>query len=288
LADDGSPLIELKTGLVFYLEHSPSPAKARLVYDHYLKHCGDRIRVYRSTTVSSPLKNWNRNAQKTFENQELPNLRQRDHWGYVFSDKKVTDSWLFMFHGYRPVSEVGRASFYRFDFDWQVDLNFLRDFARELIELVPCLSGFGGFYFQGRLAHRKKSYNRMFALARRYWGIEAHNLDVSVNHLLDGYKCVNWLTIIGHKLRRSHPEAMQEAKSVAFAYHESQYATLFQAQAAPGFGDRHRREVLDGYVALAKVLLPLQITYHAPLGGDLWDEDNTMRYLRRFTHPKEV
>ena len=157
LADDGSPLIELKMGLVLYLEHAPGPAKARAVYDLYLSHCGDRVRVYRSTKVSSPLKKWDRDARHRFENEELPNLRQQDHWGYVFSDKELVDSWLFMFHGYRPASEPRKASFYRFDFDWQVDLTFILTFARQLVELVPCLSGFGGYYFQGRIAHQRPS-----------------------------------------------------------------------------------------------------------------------------------
>jgi hypothetical protein len=288
IADDGIPLIELKQGIVLYLEQPPSPSKARLVYDLYLKHCGDRINVYRSTSLSAPLKKWSRNAQYTFENHELPNLRQRDHWGYMFSDNQTTDSYMFMFHGYRPHSEAGTASFYRFDFDWQVDLQFFIDFVQELISLVPCLSGFGGYYLQGRPAYKTESFNRIYALARRYWGIEAHNLDVSVNYLMEGYKCVNWLTIIGEKFRQSHPKAIENAQNCAFAYHETQYATLFQAQDTISFGDRNRKEVLYGYEALAKALLPIQITHHAPFGGELWNEDNTIAWIRRFTHPDEL
>jgi hypothetical protein len=287
-AQDGSPLIELKQGIVLYVPHPPNPATARLVYDYYLMHCGKRVRVYRSTAPGSQLKKWNQEAQRRFENQELPNIRQRDHWGYLFSDQEPKDSWLFMFHGYRPYSEPGKASFYRFDFDWQVDLTFLQDFAQGIIELVPCLSGFGGYYLQGRLAFEKSSYNRMFALARRYWGVEAHNLDVTVNHMLEGYKCLNWLTIIGDQFRQKSPGAIEAAKQVAHSYHETPYATLLQAQAVPEFCDRHRQEVLDGYTALANALLPLQVTRHDPLGGDMWDEDNTMTYLRRFTHPNEM
>ena len=137
--------------------------------------------------------------------------------------------------------------------------------------------------FKGASPIRGRRNNRMFALARRYWGIEAHNLDVSVNYLLNGYKCVNWLTIVGDELRQSGPAVVQTAREVAFAYHDTPYATLLQTQAAPEFGDRHRRETLVRYQALAGALLPLQITDHGPFGGDLWDEENTMRYIRRFT-----
>ena len=253
-----------------------------------MAYCGDRVRVYRPTTPAYLLTGWNRESRKKFEQLELPELRQREHWGYVFSDNKDADSWLFMFHGFRPHSEAGKASFYRFDFDWQVDLAFLRDFAAGLVGLVPCLSGFAGYYLQGRLAHKRESYDRMYALARRYWGIEAHNLDVSVNHLLDGYKCVNWLTVIGAPLREAHGEAVGRARDAAFWSRETEHATLLQSQEAPGFGDRHKHEVLDGYVAVARELLPLQITSHGPFGGARWNEDNTMAWIRRFTHPDEV
>jgi Protein of unknown function (DUF3396) len=288
LAPDGGPLVELKQGLVLYLKHPPNPDRARIVYDHYLSHCGNRVRAYRSTYRVAPEVEWNLRSRQEFETLKLPNLRQANHWGYAFHDGRTFDSWLFMFHGYRPHTEAGRTSFLRYDFDWQVDPGFLQAFARELIGLVPCLSGFAGYYFQGRLAYNISSFNRMYALARRYWGVEAHSLDVSVKYLLAGYKCVNWLTIIGDELRTAHPAVLGQARNAAFAYHDTPNATLLQAQLLPALGDRHRRERLPGYEAVAGALLPLQITEHAPFGGEWWDEDNTIRYIRRFTHPNEV
>ena len=52
----------------------------------------------------------------------------------------------------------------------------------------------------------------MFALAHRYWGVEAQNLDVTLRHARHGYKCVNWLTIIGNPLRQSDPKAVERAQ----------------------------------------------------------------------------
>ena len=241
--------------------------------------------MYRSTATGSVLKDWNANTKKIFENQELPELRKKSDWGYVFADNKEIDSWLFMFHGYRPRTEAGKASFYRFDFDWQVDPHFLYTFASELISLVPCLSGFAGYYLQGRVAYSMESYDTMFAISHRYWGLEAHNLDVTVNQMLSGYKCVNWLTIIGDKFRQANPEAIEQAKQVAMKYHETEYAILFQADEVPRFGDQNRREVLSGYVAIAKALLPLQIREHEALGGTRWTDDNTIEWIQRFAPP---
>ena len=289
-APDGIPVLELKQGVVLYLEDPPGPVSARRVYDHYLARCGDRVRVYRSTSQAASLVRWDAAGRHRFETTELPAIRARNDWGYAFSDARNVDSWLFMFHGYRPHTEAGKASFYRFDFPWDVDLAFLRDFTAELVTLVPCISGFAGYYLQGRPApdFTNPSYDSMFAVARRYWGLEAHNLDVTVDHVLEGYKCVNWLTIIGEKLRKQDPEAVEAAKAAAFAHVDTGTTVLLQAERAPRFGDRNRREVLDGYVAVAKALLPLQIQEHAPFGGTRWDEDNTIRYIRRFTHPRDV
>lgn len=285
MANDGIPLLELKQGLVLYVEDPPNPAQAKLVYDHYIRHCGARIRIYRSTAQGSEINRWDQSAQMDFERRALPNLRKRNEWGYAFSDDKKVNSRLFMFHGFRPHTQTGKASFYRFDFDWNVDLKFLRDFTDELISLIPSLSGFAGYYFQGRagLLYASQSFDKMFSLAMRYCGIEAHNLDVTVNYMLEGYKCVNWLTIIGDKFRKANPEAVEKAKDVAFDYSETQYAVLLQADQMPRFGDRNRGETLDGYVAIAKALLPLQITEHAAFGGKRWTDENTIEYIRRFT-----
>ena len=45
---------------------------------------------------------------------------------------------------------------------------------------------------------------------------------------------------------------------------------------------------MPGYVAVAQALLPLQVKAFGSFGGERWDEDNSLRYLRRFTHPDEV
>jgi hypothetical protein len=63
---------------------------------------------------------------------------------------------------------------------------------------------------------------------------------------------------------------------------------LFQAEEKPRLIDRNRQEPLGGYGAVAGVLLPLQVSKHDAFGGRLWTDENTMNYLRRFTHPDEV
>lgn len=280
---NGEPLLELKTGLVLYLENAPSPWEAGRVYQLYMRHCGERVRNYCSTAPGSIPKPWNSKALHRFEDDELPDLRMRQHWGYAFDDGNLVDSWLFMFHGYRPHREAGKASFYRFDFPWDVDLSFFRRFAVDLISLVPCVSGFGGYYFQADVTDLNSSYDLMFALAHRFWGIDAHNLDRTVQYMLEGIKSVNWLTIIGRKYTAQFPGVIAAAKEAAFYQLETDHATIFQAQEAPAFGDVNRQQLLLGYQAVAMALLPIQIPEHQALGGTKWTDENTSMYIHRFT-----
>jgi hypothetical protein len=284
---DPFPLIELKQQLMVYTETPPGPKTARSVFDLYDERFGARITRFRTTAMAFLLRDWDSRARRAFLEQELPRLRSKMDWGYRFWDGKGADSWQFMFHGFPPATQPGNAGFFRFEFPWDVDPGVIRDLARALLAFLPCLSGSAGYYLQGRPGSKweNPSFDRMYGLAMRYWGAEAESLDVTVGHVLQGFKCVNWLTVIGDKWRQVAPEAISAAKAVAHQVTETPHATLFQAEEKPRLGDRNRREVLTGYRAVASALLPLQVTEHAAFGGNVWTDDNTIKYLRRFTNP---
>lgn len=284
LANNGVPILELKVGLVLYLKRPPTITEISRVYDLYTKLCEDRINNYCSTAPGSIVQKWNLKARNNFEKVELPGLYSRQHWGYGFDDGKNIDSWLFMFHGYRAGREEGKASFFRFDFPWNVDTEVLLDFTSELIALISCLSGFCGYYFQSSSTNLVLAYSKMFAWSHRYLGVEAHNLDTTVSHMLNGYKCVNWLTIIGNKLYQANSSVVEDAKRAAYSHKETDLAILFQAAENPLFGDVNKQEKLTGYNNVAQALLPLQITEHKSFGGEQWTAENTFQYIQRFTH----
>ena len=168
------PLAELKQHLLLFVDSSPGPRTARLVYDLYLRTWGDRFRIYAPTTLGSLPRDWSSATRHKFETSELPDLRQHEDWGYIFSDNQKTDSWLFMFHGYRPAAEAGKASFYRFEFDWQLAPERLLEFTQAVLQLVHCVSGYGGYVFQGqpRGPYGRLSFDQMYSWAWRYWGVE--------------------------------------------------------------------------------------------------------------------
>jgi hypothetical protein len=255
----------------------------------YLQHCGDVFAKYRSTFRSVPL-DWNRAARARFERQLLPELRTAADWGYGFSDGKPVDSWLFMFHGFRPAQEAERASFYRFEFNWDIDAAFLRGFAERLSREIPFLSGYAGFFLQGRPHSplETRSLDRIFALAMRYWGCEVVDVELTAAQMKKGYKCVNWLTLVGERFRSKFPLQIRQARAVAYDSSESPFGVLLQAAERPLLGDRNRMANMDGYARIAAALLPIQIKEHQEFFGERWTDVSTMAWLRRFTGPYRV
>lgn len=284
-ANDPMPLVELKQHLVIFVEDPPGPASARLVYDLYLQYFGDVFKKYKSTFEGAFVHDWNPIARAQFEQQQLPMLRTTTDWGYGFSDDKPRDSWMFMFHGFRPVSEPDKAGFYRFEFDWEVDATFLRGFAERLMHQISFLSGYGGYFLQGRpnSQYETESFDRIFALAMRYWGCEVVDIELTAAQMKKGYKCVNWLTMIGEPFRSKFSQQIAKARSVAFESVETQSGVLLQAAKRPLLGDRNRMANMEGYAAIADALLPLQIKDHEEFFGDRWTDENTVSWLRRFT-----
>ena len=282
--------MELKQHLVIFVQDPPGPVSARRVYDLYLQNCGDIFKTYKSTFEGPLPQDWNPAARARFERDELPALRLTTDWGYGFSDDKPRDSWLFMFHGFRPTEIPEKASFYRFEFDWDVDSAFLRSFARQMSEEVEFLSGYGGFFLQGRphSPYETESFDRIFALAMRFWGCEVVDVELTAAEMKKGYKCVNWLTLLGEPFRSKFPEQITRARAVAYDSEESRHGVLLQASERPLLGDRNRMANMDGYAKIAEALLPLQIKEHAEFFGDLWTEQNTMAWLRRFTQAYRV
>jgi hypothetical protein len=288
---EGIPLVELKQHLIVYVPKPPGPNTCRRVLDTYFDRFGDPFVDYAGTWIPQQRMPWDRNVRAQFLDSELPQLRQGPIWGYSFWDGKKSESRMLMFHGFRPASEPGLASFLRFEFEWQIDSHQIRDFAMEILGFVDCVSGYGGYFFsslpQGEGA--AESWNQVFAWAKRYWGVEVEDIDVSAASMLNGFKCVSWLTALGPSITAKNPESRDKAIEVATWVGMAAGGTLLQAGSKPVLGDRHRQEDLSIYERLATALEPLQVNNHGSFGDAYickWDEDETQAWLRRFTNPR--
>jgi hypothetical protein len=256
--------------------------------DAYFDLWGDPFVEYAPTVIGFGSSAWNPMARRAFFERELPDLRKHARWGYSFGDGRNSDSWKLMFHGYFPVSEKGKTSFYWFEFDWQVNPTKFLEFVNSVMSIVTCMSGYGGFMFQYHPTLVRSSYNQIFVWARRYWGVEVQDIDVTSNYMGSAYKCVNWITIVGERLREQNPEAIEQAKRVAYGHHQASGGMVFQASHVPELGDRNRSESLPGYVLLAEALRPIQAFDHrefAEGSGSRWTQDASNAWLRRLTDP---
>jgi hypothetical protein len=287
-ADEPRPLVELKIRLLLYTDRPPGPIAARRVYDLFMARFGAVIAAYQSTAFGSQPEDWTPESRKHFETTELPDLRLHQDWGYIFgSNQEIPNGRLFMFHGSRPESEPGWASVFRFDFEWDLDPEILRDFTSRVLETVECVWGTAGFVFcPDEEIEPSLADNKSFAWAMRYWGVQAQDLDVTVQQALSGFDSVSWLTIIGAGLSAKEESAVDRARAVAYSSFEVNGHVVIQAEERPRLIDRNRREPLGNYPAVAQSLLPLQVKDHPSFSGDLWDEDVTRRYLNRFTLPQ--
>ncbi len=281
------PIHELKLGLVLYTDYPPGPKRAGAVFDMYTSRYPGLIQRYISTAPGSDVEPWKNDTERLFRTQLLPKLRRTVHWGYAFDDGQELDTRLFMFHGHRPVTQAGKAGFFRFELPWNADPRELLQLAVDMAALVPFDSGFGGWFYKPAV-DVSAAYTEMYAVCRRFWGIEAWNLDVSVDYVLEGYQCVNWLTLVGDRLRRREPAAVAAATQAAAWSWSGPYGTVLQASDRPLLGDQNRQEAMPGHQAIARALLPLQLQRFGTFGGPPWDEDNSLSLIRRFTHPQDV
>lgn len=288
-ADESSPILELKKRLILYLESPPEPAAVRRIYDLYMPRYGQAIAQYRSTAYGDIAHDWTADARARFEAQQLPMLYERMDWGYWFEEDEATDARLFLFHGFRQESEAGQASIVRFDFEWDFDPDELRLFTTRVLEEIECICGTGGYVFNPNEGdYASDAYNQMFAWAMRYWGVDAQDLDACAAAALGGLPSPAWLTVIGASLASKAPESVDRARKAAHASADAGHHVVIQVEERPRLIDRNRRDALGNYPIVAEALLPLQTEEPIEFDGDLWDEDNTVQYLRRFTNPESL
>lgn len=287
--DDGEVLVELKFQLFLFVPTPPGPKTVRKVLELYLERWPDRLQHYRATSVGASTSEWNPKSQETFFSSELPKLRVGRHWGYQFTDGKDTKSQQLQIHGFRPVTEPDSASFYRFDFAYDIDPQRVLEFCTEVLKVIPaCIEGRLGYYFQG-LPRRgaEESFGKILGLAKRYWAVDVRDFETTMYYVKDGIKGVSWGTIVGKELVAAHPKPIQQAREVAHATYEVNGNMLFLADEAPILGDVEAGESLAPYEQIALALKALQIPDHEEFvyGAGDWDEEATQAWLERFTSP---
>lgn len=161
--------------------------------------------------------------------------------------------------------------------------------ARALAANVSFYSGHGGLVFAYDPWLKEGAFDDIYAMARRYWGIDIEDLNGTLPLMKSGIKAVSWLTLIGNPFLPVIQEGLTGLASVPQVTLERlEHGTLVLAGSSPIPGDQnHPDQSLNPYFAIASTLRPLFLTHHPDFSGERFVKNhNTVSWIRRFIEPE--
>jgi hypothetical protein len=225
---------------------------------------------------------------------EMARFRQRvaEGWRAEFHlwDGQPTDSWSFHCYRIPKTRESPPAAFYRFLIPTSADPTHLRRVAEAVAEGLPMLSGHGGYvllYDGTRLAG---SFDRIYPLARRYWGPDVEHLNSTIRLMRGGIKGISWLTLIGQDFLekvggRAPLEALADGETRVTV---GRGGVLIVAGPVPDWLDQNRPgPEMSRYQRIARALERVFLPAFPDLPGRFAAEGNSAAWFRRFLNPNE-
>jgi Type VI immunity for VRR-NUC len=170
------------------------------------------------------------------------------------------------------------------------DPEILRTAALALADNVGIYSGHGGLAFVYDTWHMGFAFDAIYALARRFWGVDVEHMNGTLALMRDGIKAVNWITLVGQKFA-SIPEVQTGLGALAttpnVTIDQRKHAAVIVAGPQPVPGDQHRPDhSLDPYYAVANALKSLSLDAHPDFPSERWVKaGNTVGWIRRFIDP---
>jgi hypothetical protein len=271
--DDGRPVLMIGLIATVYFEKGwtrPVREAVAEVADEYLDKFRDHIRWAKHPTSASiyPITS--------------KRIRRPKEWLPQHEDG---DEWYFGYHGGSSKYSASEYQIYAASFEelpkrpkaaclsLHLPLTYFAEhggtfaeFLRPICQRIKPISGIAGIgvlemldlYEAGKVApHVRK-------LGERFPGLEIHS-GVTRNHMLEGIKGVNWLTILGDRwiqemggldylrIRLDEP---------TFPFYPYDGGVIIQAGPRPQLGDAERNLWPKNYITLHKVLKKIQINDH--------------------------
>jgi hypothetical protein len=132
----------------------------------------------------------------------------------------------------------------------------------------------------------------VYAMARRFPGLEVDRPASHLNYVEKGIKGVNWLTVLGdHWLSKvGGLDGLRRELDGEFRFYKYPGGLLIQAGQRPQLGDVNRRLWPAEYVKLSLALKPIRITTHRSfhhLGENRFTRETSEEWLRRFDRSSE-
>ena len=279
--EETTATVQLKYGLTFYRTRPFVRDEIEAAFDIFTSNYGDRIRRYRSTSPAGILTDISPRDLRAFRSGELPDLYRQENWGYGFDDGQRLDGTLFMFHGFRPASEPGIASFVRFEFPVATDPAELALFSVEVAKRLDFSSGTCGLVVFP-YPFESEMYDAAYAVCRRYYGVEAWNLDVTINEIDDRAKSIGWITFLSSKLAAECEDldrALERAKIERVRWSDG---IAIRSRPRPELIDRNRNEGFSRETEIYRLIHPALMQAHSTFGGERWTDEDATAWLHRF------
>ncbi|MFQ0995535.1 type VI immunity family protein [Gilliamella sp. BG2] len=270
----------IKMGLVgcFYLDKAYKPEKRQAigqVLALYDKHWGDKLK--HGFFNANPNKLYFYQDFSLAQKLELINEYALDTLNFYWSNVdnlEFTPEYLIktfsMAGWYEKVHKsISYVQFY-------LPINELKSFGVDsLVELIgqisEILQPMHGFFGLG-IQHSHEYYDYQYLeyeLAHKYLGLDISN-DEADEHLRDGFKCINWLTILSDQLVTdklgSLDELKQRNQDEAITFYPYKGGVVVRAGEVPELGDVSRNPYPKHYVNVNALLKPARAPEIASLG----------------------
>jgi hypothetical protein len=158
--------------------------------------------------------------------------------------------------------------------------------VRKLAMPMNVLSGYAGFAVNVDSGYA--SYlegERIYAISRRYLGIDFGQPHMFANFMPHGIKCVNWITILGDEwvTKLGGVKKLSAALDRDSPLVKLDHGVMIQAGDAPRFGAVNRREDMSAYRRVGGLLKDVRVPdQRAGRYDEIGGTENTQRWLHRF------
>lgn len=186
--------------------------------------------------------------------------------------------------------DTGLHGFVRLMLPVDADVELLHRAALDWSDMLDITSGHGGLSFTYDPWSIDAAFDSIYALARRFWGVDIEHLNGTLPLMKDHIKGVGWLTVVGKPLRE-RPDLDEGLSAFALRgnvrFDPRSQATVIRIGDEPVVADQNRPDgSLDAYEALAQALAPVFLEEHPDFPGDAFEQNaNTLAWVRRFLEP---
>jgi hypothetical protein len=296
---EGRTVLEIGLLATLYFDGGHEPQVREMVgecFEEYAGHCGRFLR-------------WGRHPRSYawHELERLP-VPSPKEW-FLRKKLKADDMWQFYYHGgqqewdasvYR-VHAYGARKWEAEQSGWLsylsagVPLAWLEERGRDFLGLVLgwCrrlrpMHGYGGVGIMESpdLGLAASLEQAVYAMARRFPGLEVDYPFLHMGCLRGGIKGVNWLTVLGDEYVAkagglAHLRSSLSGDEVSF--YEYPGGIVIQAGERPEIGDVNRQLWPAAYREVNRLLKPIRVREHLPFHGAAgFRSDETLEWLARF------